>query len=340
MRMKSCFRSFKLQIIAVSGNHDSASKLDAVGGYCSLCDRIKIIGNLPLALEYRNGCFIKTLRTKDLIVQLKNADGTGTWRFAEHQYDFMGDGPSSGTNYQGNVTVAGYSKYNASADLDVARDLFGWGTSGYNNKYPYMTSTSSGSYYSGSMVDDGANYDWGVYHSASGSSTDKITNGGNYAWRLWTSEEMSYVMKRTNKVYTRDDYMENKKLFCYTTLSGVTTNDIKGMIIFPDGWTGNFIKTIKYASGSYDNNVFNADQWAMLEGLGCIFLPAAHTRDGVSISYKDEGHYWTSTVFSVLNNTEYRGGCLEFWDGSSLSSATNDRVRNLGQSVRLIRDVE
>lgn len=66
----------KLQIIAVSGNHDSASKLDAVGGYCSLCDRIKIIGNLPLALEYRNGCFIKTLRTKDLIVQLKNADGT------------------------------------------------------------------------------------------------------------------------------------------------------------------------------------------------------------------------------------------------------------------------
>ena len=271
---------------------------------------------------------------------LGNADGTGTWRFAEHQYDFMGDGPSSGTNYQGNVTVAGYSKYNASADLDVARDLFGWGTSGYNNKYPYMTSTSNGSYYSGSMVDDGANYDWGVYHSASGSSTDKITNGGNYAWRLWTSEEMSYVMKRTNKVYTRDDYMENKKLFCYTTLSGVTTNDIKGMIIFPDGWTGNFIKTIKYASDSYDNNVFNADQWAMLEGLGCVFLPAAHTRDGVSISYKDEGHYWTSTVFSVLNNTEYRGGCLEFWDGNSSSSATNDRVRKLGQSVRLIRDVE
>ena len=274
---------------------------------------------------------------------LGNGDGTGTWRFADHQYDFMGDGPTSGTSYQGNVTVIGFTKYNASADKDVARDLFGWGASGHNNKYPYLTSKSSGSYYSGSMVGDGANYDWGIYHSASGSSTDKITNGGNYSWRLWTSEEMSNIIKRTNKVYTRADYKETKNLFCYTTLSGVATNDVKGLIIFPDGWTGNSIKTIKYASdGDYNKNVFNAAQWTMLEGLGCIFLPAAHVRDGSSFSpsYLNEGHYWTSTVFPVLNNSEFRGGCLEFWNGNMLSSATNDRVRYLGQSVRLIREIE
>ena len=274
---------------------------------------------------------------------LGNADGSGSWRFAEHQYDFIGDGPTSGTGYQGNVTVAGFTKYNETADLDVARDLFGWGTSGYNDKYPYMTSTNSNSYYSGSMVDEGANYDWGVYHSASGSSTDKITNGGDYAWRLWTSEEMSNVMKRDKKVYTRNDYMETKKLYCFATLRGVTTNDIKGLVIFPDRWTGDPIRNIKYekpSGGSYESNVFNADQWALLEKVGCVFLPAAHVRDGntFSSSYLNEGHYWTSTtVYSV---GEYRGGCLEFWSGSLLSSATNDRLRKLGQSVRLIREVE
>ena len=273
---------------------------------------------------------------------LGNANGTGTWRFAEHQYDFMGDGPTSGTNYQGNVTVAGYSKYNNSADMDVARDLFGWGTSGYSDKSPNMTSTNSNSYFSGSMVDEGANYDWGVYHSASGSSTDKITNGGNYSWRLWTSEEMSYAIDRNNKVYTRNDYMETKKLYCFATLRGVTTNDIKGLVIFPDRWTGDPIRNIKYekpSGGSYESNVFNADQWAILEKMGCVFLPAAHVRDGNTFnsSYLNEGHYWTSTtVYSV---GEYRGGCLEFWSGSLLSSTTNDRLRKLGQSVRLIREL-
>lgn len=271
---------------------------------------------------------------------LGNANGTGTWRFAEHQYDFMGDGPTSGTNYQGNVTVTGYTKYNASADLDVARDLFGWGTSGYNNKYPYLTSTSDGSYYSGSMVDDGANYDWGVYHSASGSSTEKITNGGNYSWRLWTSAEMSYVMKRTNKVYTRSDYKETKQLYCFATLRGVTTNDIKGLVIFPDGWIGDPIRNIKYetpSGGSYENNVFNAEQWTILENMGCVFLPAANIREGSQMKMSNEGHYWSSTIQYTIG--EYRGGCLELSNGRILSSATNHRVRRYGQSVRLIRDV-
>ena len=56
----------------------------------------------------------------------KRADGTyaqGTWRFAEHQYDYIGQ-----------------SNDNRSATYPEWIDLFCWGTSGYNNKYPYMTS--------------------------------------------------------------------------------------------------------------------------------------------------------------------------------------------------------
>ncbi|MBR7035054.1 MAG: hypothetical protein IKI25_04755, partial [Bacteroidales bacterium] len=53
---------------------------------------------------------------------------TGTWRFAEHQYDIIGDGDDNA---------------NISSTNSGWIDLFGWGTSGYNGKNPYMTSTTS-----------------------------------------------------------------------------------------------------------------------------------------------------------------------------------------------------
>lgn len=65
-----------LQIVATSGNHDGASKLDAVAGYCDLCDRITVTGSLPVAVENKDGSLIKTLKTEDLIVPLHNADGS------------------------------------------------------------------------------------------------------------------------------------------------------------------------------------------------------------------------------------------------------------------------
>lgn len=272
---------------------------------------------------------------------LGNANGTGTWRFAEHQYDFMGDGPSSGTDYQGNVTVSGYTKYNASADLDVARDLFGWGTSGYNNKYPYMTTTTTNEYYNGSLVDENANYDWGVYHRVSGSSTEKITNGGSYSWRLLTYDEWSYVINRTNKVYTRewpDSYKQTKNLFCDATITGVMTNNVKGVIIFPNSWNGDFYRNIKYGNESgctFNSNVFNADQWAMLENMGCVFLPVAHVRNGTSMTLLNEGHYWTSTLRNIQ---EGRGTSLDMLSGGTVYVTTN--LRRYGQSVRLVYTVE
>lgn len=269
---------------------------------------------------------------------LGNANGIGTWRFADHQYDFMGDGPASGTSYQGNVEVTGYTKYNASADLDVARDLFGWGASGYNNKYPYLTSGSSGSYYSGSLVGDGANYDWGVYHSYSGSSTEKITNGGNWSWRLWTDAERYYVFQRQGKVYTRPDYDETKSLFASATVLGV-----KGIIVFPDNWTGSYFRTIKYGNANdagYTKTICDdAETWAMFERFGCVFLPAACARSGVSMDELNQGNYWSSTICKWYS--EYRGCELEFGNtGTVTLQAETYSVRYIGHAVRLLRNVD
>lgn len=270
---------------------------------------------------------------------LGNADGTGTWRFAEHQYDFMGDGPGNPNNetpspYQGNVTVSGYTKYNTTAGMDVARDLFGWGASGSNGKNPWMTSTNSNDYYNGSLT--GTDYDWGVYHRASGSSTEKITNGGDYSWRLFTSAEWAYIIKRTGRVYTRSDaptYMETKNLFANATVVGV-----KGIILFPDNWDGSLDRTIKYGNASgtnYNGTTCDAEKWAKFEDAGCVFLPAAHVRKGTSISssYTNEGKYWAGTIQNG------RGGSLDFSNtGGVTTSSTNNSVRYLGISVRLIRD--
>ena len=82
---------------------------------------------------------------------------TGTWRFAEHQYDYVGVG-----NKNISSTYSGWI------------DLFGWGTG--NN--PTLTSTNSSDYSTFT--------DWGI---------NKISNGGNTVnqWRALTSNEWGYL---------------------------------------------------------------------------------------------------------------------------------------------------
>jgi hypothetical protein len=118
---------------------------------------------------------------------------------------------------------------------------------------------------------------------------------------------------------------------------------VKGIILFPDNWNGSLDRSIKYGNGSnagYTKTICDAEKWSKFEEAGCVFLPAAHLRSGVSMGNLNEGHYWAATIFSVVNNTEYRGGELEFGStGTVIKSKTNDSLRRNGQSVRLIRDV-
>ena len=88
---------------------------------------------------------------------------TNTWRFAEHQYDYVGSANSNiSSTYSGWI------------------DLFGWGTG--NN--PTLASTTYGDY--STFVDWGSN---------------AIINGGNavHQWRTLTTSEWSYLLNsRTN----------------------------------------------------------------------------------------------------------------------------------------------
>ena len=82
---------------------------------------------------------------------------TKTWRFAEHQYDYIGD-----------------ANKNISASYTGWIDLFGWGT----GNAPTKSSTSYSDYSSFT--------DWGI---------NPISNGGNTAnqWRTLTKDEWVYL---------------------------------------------------------------------------------------------------------------------------------------------------
>ena len=224
---------------------------------------------------------------------------TSTWRFAEEQYGF-----------------AGYDNANISPTYDGWIDIYGWGTSGYNGKYPYMTSTSVYDYGDGENDITGTNYDWGVYNS--------ISNGGNTPnqWRTPTGDEWTYVL------YTRG------------TASGIRfakacVNNVNGVILFPDNWNSNYytINNPNNGNVSFTVNYITATDWSNMEQHGAVFLPAAGTRFGTS--YGDMGAgggYWSSTHESYDN-----AFAIGFDDGGlSYFPCSRDRAR----SVRLIRNVQ
>ena len=101
---------------------------------------------------------------------------TNTWRFAEHQYDYVGTQTAAyeGASHGGNVS--GSDNRNISSTYSGWIDLFGWGT-GDN---PTLSSDNYGAY--GTFVDWGSN---------------PISNGGNTAnrWRTLTQAEWEYLLK-------------------------------------------------------------------------------------------------------------------------------------------------
>ena len=99
---------------------------------------------------------------------------TNTWRFAEHQYDYVGTQTADGYgDYGGNVS--GSDNRNISSTYNGWIDLFGWGTG--------SNPTLSSSY----PEDYGTFMDWGC---------NAISNGGNTAnqWRTLTRAEWYYLL--------------------------------------------------------------------------------------------------------------------------------------------------
>ena len=222
---------------------------------------------------------------------------TGTWRFAEHQYDMIGD-----DNANISSTNSGWI------------DLFGWGTSGYNGKNPYMTSTDYSDYGDGYNDIAGTNYDWGVYNA--------ISNGGNQAglWRTLTDDEWQYLISGRAQA---------------SRLMGQgRVNNVNGLILLPDGWETPSSVKFTYDPGNYSTNVYSQDEWTVMESYGAVFLPAAGNRDGANVrNVGTYGLYWSS---SYGNRDSAYIVSFRYYN----VTANNGSNRIGGFSVRVVQDAE
>ena len=113
-----------------------------------------------------------------------------------------------------------------------------------------------------------------------------------------------------------------------------------GIIIFPDSYThpdGVAAPTgINATDGSsWSENRYTAADWAKMEAAGCVFLPAAGSRDHDFVDVVDEyGRYWASTYLISRDENAY----VMCFENSDMNPAGNS-ARYYGQSVRLVRDV-
>lgn len=217
---------------------------------------------------------------------------TGTWKFAENQYDIIGaDNGNISSTYEGWI------------------DLFGFGTSGYNGKYPYMTSYINSDYGDGSNDIAGTNYDWGVCNA--------ISNGGNKAgmWRTLTIDEWGYLYStRTNASDLRGQ---------------ATVNEQAGYILLPDGWSTPSGLTFTANPNNFTTNSYSASEWSKMEAAGAVFLPCAGNRYGTDVFYVgSSGNYWSSKADSYDYDYAYNFNFL-------LGNARGYYYRSYGYSVRL-----
>ena len=210
--------------------------------------------------------------------------------------------------------------------------MFGWGTSNWNNgniyyhpwdyesEYYLLGSgygPTDGTSYSYDLAGSYANADWGVYNP--------IINGGNMVatWRTLTNGEWDYILNTRNTVsgyrYVR-----------------AQVNNINGVILLPDDWITSIygLNNPNTYNSSFNSNEISASQWTILENAGAIFLPAAGSRDGASVSVNSYsyGSYWSSSCFDVY------ASFLVFYDSQFILYPYG--IRSMGRSVRLVCNVD
>ncbi len=239
---------------------------------------------------------------------------TNTWRFAEHQWDYVGEGNNNiSPNYNGWI------------------DLFGWGTSGWNNGNTYYHpwdyldngnasqgygyGPTDGSNFQYSLIDDYANADWGVYNM--------ISNGGTESgvWHTMTSLEWEYLF------------------FIRNTTTGAryakaNVNGINGVILLPDDWSSTYytLNAANQIGAGFNSNVITISQWLGMEQCGAVFLPVAGYRHHNSTEGQ-EGYYWTTTS---CGNDEDNACAMYLEEGSNLGLWCFPKYS--GRSVRLVQD--
>lgn len=180
-------------------------------------------------------------------------------------------------------------------------DLFGWSSD--NALTPFGISSSANyADYEGIFVDWGSNVISGVAANT---------------YRTLSDAEWSYI------IYTRPNAID---LYGLATVAGVA-----GLVVLPDDWVLPFGITFTAGDAAFNQNVYTAAEWTVLEEAGAIFLPATGERDGVNVTLVGEyGGYWSS---EGDGSAMFLSFMVEYVDPA------NNNNCNYGYGVRLAKDV-
>ena len=252
------------------------------------------------------------------------------WKFADHQFDIFGLNQSD----------------TDAANID--RDLFGFGTSGWDNGnvcyQPYSTSTVNDEYGPKDYSVPYDNIDWGVYCT--------IINGGSNSWRTLSYDvDDDYYSEWHNLIRERPNYKSLRregKVVC-----------TPGWFLLPDDWDWNKVSPKckeLWDHGSieaaYNFMIYSYSEWSEMEAEGALFLPAAGVREGTIVygfnDYEDDpvyhdvpyGVYWSTKLYEDYWGQGAQGAnVFYFGDDSDGPFSIGSKLFWYGCSVRLVSDV-
>ena len=235
-------------------------------------------------------------------------DGSSwTWAFANNQWDYIG-------NSAGNTKVTDASPF---ISENGTVDLFGWvgASSTWDgvNQYGITSSkarNATNGY--GNSATENLKNDWGTLMGT--------------GWHTLTKDEWAYMLNSRSG----------------TSYCKAQVNSKSGLVIFPDGYThptGPTAPTnINTTNAAYTTNSWSGEDWTKMENAGCVFLPAAGSRDGNSVGGAGtNGTYWWSTHYEGGGDAVDRAYNLYFTNNYLLPTAGS--YRDIGCSVRLVREV-
>ena len=268
---------------------------------------------------------------------------TNTWRFAEYQFEYVGNASAGNVYSNGqhpNASLDGTKSNNESISSSYSQwiDLFGWGTSGWNpgNTYyrPYDTDQSNPSQYGpvtpNNLTGSYANSDWGVNNISNdgslGSGSWRTLTGNNGEWEyLLFTRTASTVLGVANARYA------------LLEINVRNNQNVSAIVLFPDSYTWpsevtTTLTSINSSASQWDN--LNEAQWSLLEHNGAVLFPQAGLRNGTHVDNLSTV-FWTSTnaQSSSYSNNAYTIMLLEF------RLITVPLMKCSGLPVRLVRNI-
>lgn len=217
-----------------------------------------------------------------------NLQYIGTWQFAEHQWDTIGN-----------------------AQYDDHRDLFGWGTGDAPNK--------EGVYYN----DYTTFTDWGTNAITNGGNTANTWHtltAGEWEYLFYTRQNAAILfgLGSVNGINGTILLPDN-----WTTPAGVsfTASTMLGLV-------DNGIAYYNSKKDNFSHNTYSMEQWSIMESAGAVFLPAAGAYIGSEMyDVGSFGYYWSATPHSQGDAYELHFFSVALAVGSNYGRASRLSVR-------------